>query len=339
MAKPGFFNDNRNRTFPFQQGTAGVATPSSGSVTMRQLPDEFIVDCGFVMGPESGFLASEHTVFLHSISRASLNVILFEFRSDAPELQGSPLVFSRNIAEADYTTEFVESDIPEYIPLSQSVSLSLSESESVICGEPFWSGYLVTGSLTAITERLNIGETILRADSTEALVEPALIQNLNQSQVVSINIANGDRTRAIRPADCPPNEWAFETGLVYTNRECLQGDIKLRAGYNLSLSQFLASNTIQFAATVNAGLGEPCEEVPLFLAETPPLGAGNNLLAGDFYCNEALRTINGLQGPNINLIAESGVVITADQEANTVVIDVNLVDLAVCTFSAVSESI
>ena len=339
MARPNFFNDNRNRTFPFQQGTAGIGTPATGAVTMHQLPDDFIVDCGFIAGPESGFLDDEHTVFLYSISRASLNVFLFEFRSDAPELQDSPLIFSRNLADADYAREFLDSDIPEYIPLSQSVSLSLSESESAVCGEPFWSGYLVTGSLAAIADRLSVGGTIVRLAVDEAIVEPALIQNLNQSQVVSINIANSDRTRAIRPADCPQNKWSFETGLIYTNRECLQGDVKLRAGYNLSLNQFPASNTIRFVATVNAGLGEPCEEVPLFPAETPPTGAGNNLLAGDFYCNEALRTVNGLQGPNVNLFAESGVSITVDQATNTVVIDVDLVDLTACTFSAVSESI
>jgi hypothetical protein len=339
MARPNFFNDNRNRTFPFQQGTAGISTPASGSVTMHQLPDEFIVDCGFVMGPESGFLEDEHTIFLYKISRASLNVFLFEFRSDASELAATPLIFSRNLSAADYTTEFLESDIPEYIPLSQSVSLSLSESQAAECGEPFWSGYLVTGSMQAIVARLSIGDTIIRTSPAETIIEPALIQNLNESQVVSVNIANGDRTRALRPDYCPPNEWNFNTGEIYVNRKCLQGDVKLRAGYNISLNQIALSNTIQLSASVNAGLGEPCEEVKLFPGETPPIGAPNNLLAGDFYCNEVLRAINGLQGPNLVIFAGSGVSITADQPTNTVLIDVDLVDLSACTFSAVSESI
>lgn len=339
MARPGFFNDNANRTFPFQQGTAGINTPASGAVTLHQLPDNFIIDCGFITGPESGFVEDEHTIFLYSIKRASATVFLFEFRSDAPALQDTPLIFSRNLADDDYTTEFLESDIPEYIPLSQSASLSDSESETAICGEPFWSGYLVTGSMSAIADRFSVGSTVARLGTDEVIIEPALIQNLNESQVVSINIANGDRTRALRPEDCPQNEWDFETGLIYTNRECLQGDVRLRAGYNLALNQFLASNTIQLSAIVNAGLGEPCEEVPLFAAETPPIGAENNLLAGDFYCNEVLRSVNGLQGPNINLFAESGVSIIAVQETNTVLIDVDLIDLSACTFSAVSESI
>ena len=339
MARPNFFNDNENRTFPFQQGSAGIDTPASGAVAMYQIPDDFVVDCGFITGPESGFVEGEHTIFLYKISRPSSNVIVLEFRSDAPALSDTPLIFSRNTSDADFTTEFLESDIPEYIPLSQSVSLSLSESQTVECGEPFWSGYLVTGSMQSFVDRLSLGGTITRADTTETLVEPALVQNLNECQVVSLNVANSDRTRALRPADCPPNEWNFNTGEVYVNRECLQGDVRLRAGYNVALNQIALSNTIQLSAIVNAGLGEPCEEVKLFPTETPPNDAPNNLLAGDFYCNEVLRSINGLQGPNLVIFAGTGVSVTANQETNTVLVDVDLVDLSACTFSAVSESI
>lgn len=339
MARPNFFNDNKNRTFPFQEGSAGIDTPASGSFTMHQLPDDFIVDCGFILGPESGFDESEHYIFLYKISRPSANVVLFEFRSNAPDLEDTSLMFSRNLADPDYTTEFLESDIPEYIPLSQSVSLSLSQSQDVVCGEPFWSGYLVTGVMQSVADRLSIGTEIVRTSSDETLVEPALIQNLNESQVVSLNIANADRTRALRPEDCPPNQWNFETEQIYVNRECLQGDIKLRPGYNIALNQVALSNTIQLLAVVNAGAGEPCEEIKLFLTESPPIGAGNNLLAGDFYCNEVLRSINGLQGPNLILFAGSGVSITADQETNTVLIDVDLVDLIACQYSEVSQSV
>ena len=137
MARPNFFNDNENRTFPFQQGSAGIDTPATGAVQMSQLPDDFVVDCGFIMGPESGFIEGEHTIFLYKVSRPSATVVLLEFRSDAPALVDTPLIFSRNTSDADFTPEFLESDIPEYIPLSQSVSLSLSESQAVECGEPF----------------------------------------------------------------------------------------------------------------------------------------------------------------------------------------------------------
>lgn len=337
MPRPNFFNDNINRTFPFRQGTAGKDTPLDGLPSMRQLPDDFIADCGFIMGPESGFIEGIHSVFLHKISRVSDSQIDFEFRSDAPNLENTFLIFSRNVDDPLYTREFLESDIPSEFKDSQS----LSRSESIIaeaCGVPYWSGYLVTGRLDHVAARIATGYQIERALG-DAVVEPALIQNLDQNQLVGINIANADRTRALRPAHCPSNEWVFPTGIIYINGECLQGDVRLRSGYNVALRQNDRANTIELAAIVNAGQGEPCEQIKLFKFETPPIGATNDLLAGDYYCNEVLRTINGLAGPALTFHAGTGVAITPDSSNNKLVININLTDLSLCEYSAVSESI
>ena len=336
MARPNFFNDNANRTFPFILGTAGVRTPAVGTVTMRQLPDDFIVDCGFIMGPESGFVEGQHRVYLQQIARIGANSFSFEFRCDAPNLADIPLVFFRNLTDDLYTTSFEESDIPTTEVVSESLSVSQTAGE---CGEPFWSGYLTTGDLTAIADRLNADEKIIKENDNEVLVEPSLIQNLNECQLVSLSIANGDRTRALKPDGCPQYDWTFNTGENYVTYECMQGDIRLKAGYNVALTQDNATNTIQFNPVQNAGLGTPCGEIPLFDAETPPIGAENELLAGDFYCNEVFRTINGLQGPNLVFFAGTGISIFADQGNNSITIDVSLVDLNLCTYSAVSESV
>jgi hypothetical protein len=340
MPRPNFFNDNINRTFPFQWATAGVATPDSGSVTMLQLPDEFIADCGFIMGPESGFEEGTHNVFLYKVTRVTATEVTYEFRSDVQQLLDAPLVFTRNINDPTYTSEFVESILPGFVPFSLSLSGSASEpTPEVFCGEPYWTGYLVTGPMAAVAARLGIGQSIIRGSSAETLVEPALIQNLNLSQLVSLSTANSDRTRALRPPDCPPNHWQFPTGIIYVNRECLQGNLRFRSGYNMAVNQNNLTNTLQFAAIVNAGLGEPCAEVKLFAEETPPTGSPNNLLEGDFYCNEVLRSINGLQGPNLTFFAGNGVAITADSANNKVIVDINLQDLSLCAYSTVSESI
>jgi len=338
MALPNFFNENINRSFPFQRATVGVDTPTSGSVTMLQLPDNFIADCGFIMGPESGFIDGVHSVFLHKISRINTSIVEYEFHSDAPNLIDSFLLFRRDISDPVYQTEFVESDAPFYAPVSQSLSLSISV-PIVSCGEPYWSGYLVTGPMEEIVSRLYVGETIVRTGNNEAIVEPALIQNLNQSQVVSLNIANADRTRAIRPANCPPNSWTFPIGYTYTVQECIQGDLQLRSGYNMQINQDSFTNTIQFAARLKAGLGEPCEELKLFPQEAPPIDAANNLLAGDHYCNETLRSINGLQGPNLNFIAGVGVSISPNTVTGTLTVNINLKDLQTCSYATVSEAL
>lgn len=341
MARPNFFNDNANRTFPFKDKTAGVNTPDTGIFTMLELPDDAIVDCGFIMGPESGYIEGVHSIFLYKISKVSNVQINYEFRCDAPALADAPLIFAREITDDEYVTSFKESDIPEYLPISQStsVSLSLSVSEAdAACGEPFWSGYLVTGSTASISSRMSIGTVITRSSNSETLVLEGLIQNLDQSQVVSINIANADRTRAIRPADCPPFEWSFPTGGVFVVKECLQGEIVFDSGYNLSLAQIDASNTVRFGAVLNAGQGQACEELKLFPTETPPIDSTNNLLEGDYYCNETVRTINGLQGPDLVFFAGSGVAVTPDASTSTIEVDVNLISLSVCTFS-ISESV
>jgi hypothetical protein len=338
MATPNFFNENINRSFPFQRATVGVDTPAVGPVTMLQLPDNFIADCGFILGPESGFVDGIHSVFLYKISRINNSTIEYEFHSDAPNLIDSFLLFRRDITDPIYRTEFVESDVPSYASVSQSLSLSISV-PLVTCGEPYWSGYLVTGPIDAVTARLAVGETIVRSSNNEAIVEPALIQNLNQSQVVSLNIANSDRTRAARPSNCSSNSWTFPTGKIYVLQECLQGNLRLQPGYNMEIKQNSTENIIQFAAKVKAGLGEPCTELKLFPQETPPIGSSNNLLAGDYYCNETLRSINGLQGPNVTLMAGTGVSIVPNSATNTLVVNVNLKDLQTCSYATVSETI
>ena len=160
---------------------------------------------------------------------------------------------------------------------------------------------------------------------------------------MSVNLANGDRTRAKTPEGCPDLVWPFTTGLVYPVVECLQGDIKFEPGYNIAIIQDVSTNTLQFFPLVGAGKGEPCTELPVFEGEAPPTGSTNGLLAGDYYCNEVFRTVNGIGGPNLDFYAGSGVSIVPDSTNNKVIIDINLADLAQCVSSistvSISESV
>lgn len=328
MPRPNFFNDNVNRAFPFKKRSAGVATPSSGPFTMLELPDEFIADCGFIMGPESGFSAAEHSVYLYRVARPTSDVFEFEFRSNATELSDSPLIFVRSLSDDTYSTEFLDSDIP------RDSSQSESNSQSDECGEPYWSGYLVTGSMSRIADRLGIGDEVVRDADTQTIVEPALIQNLNQSQLVAIGVANSDRSRAARPADCPPWEYSFETGVIYVDNDCLQGEINLKSGYNMQIND--SETGFTFTPFVNAGEGQPCGQVPLFAGETGPTNGNVDLLGGGFLCNEVFRTVNGLSGPYLTFFAGQGVSIEGDQALNSITVDINLSSLLLCP--AISES-
>lgn len=314
MAYPNFFNENINRTFPFRVGTAGIDTPDTGITTMLQLPDDFIADCGFILGPEAEFIEGRDSIFLRRIYRVNATTVTFEFGSNSPLLVALPLIFTRESSASTYQTEFVE-----------SAGLSLAFG----CGAPAWSGYLVTGPISAVFARLAIGAQIVRIGA-ETLVEPALLQNLNGSQMTALNIANVDRTRALRPPGCPANSWAV-SGDTFVIQRCLTGALQLRSGYNMSISQNAISNTLQFSAILGSGKGIPCAEVPLFAGESPPIGASAGLLGGDFYCNEVLRSVNGLQGPNLMLSAGAGVRVQPDAANHTVVIDIDLVTLSLCS--------
>lgn len=333
MATPDFYDENRDRTFPFRRLSAGYPLPGSGSFTLRQLPDWAIVDCGFVLGPESGFVESEHTVYLYRIERRDASTIEFEFRCDAPALTNQPLIFTRTELSTRYELEFAESDQPEDPYASASLSYSY---EDASCGEPFWSGYLVTGNVVDLFPLLSVAVPVLRVSPLETLVEPGLLQNLDRNQVITLNVANADRTRALRPAGCPENTWSFPTGDTFIRRVCLQGDIRFRPGYNMAISAIASQNMIRFSSVLNAGQGSPCAEVPLFPGETGPIGNTNGLLGGDFYCNEVFRTVNGLAGPDIKITSGPGVSVSSD--TNTVIIDVNLANLRACTTDSASAS-
>lgn len=313
-----FFNENLHRSFPFRVGTVDKQKATIGTVTLETLPDEFIVDCGFILGPLSEFTEGINKVFLSRIYRPNSTTILFEFSCDATGTVNKPLIFTRHITDTNFKSEFVDSQV-------DSASEALDA-----CAEANWSGYLVTGDISILFSMILEGQDILRQD-TEAIVEPTLIQNLAYNQVTSINLANADRTRAIRPEACPALEWNFVPGQTFIQTICLRENLAFRPGYNCTISQLGQTNTIQFQAIQLAGAGQPCDQIQRFPTEEPAINGDNELLDGDYYCNQVLRTINGLQGPNINIYAGTGVsIVPAENEVN---IDINLRDLSLCTYS------
>lgn len=330
MARPNFYNDNENRSFPFLRGTVGVKVPDTGLPTkLAELPDDFIVDCGFTTGPDSEFDVLTHSIYLSRIYRTG-SLVYFEFSSDAPELYGKQLTFTRSITDSRYQFEYLDGEV--YFNESESISLPDS------CSEPLWSGYLVTGDMADIAARVGDGQAINR-QAGEAIVEPALIQNLSNTIVNSIELANDDRTRATSPTGCPDITWPHQTGVIFVQARCVQGNIRWKPGYNATITQNDFDNSITIGAAVGAGEGEPCGEVPLFDAEAPPIGSANSLLSGGALCNETLRSLNGVGGPSFTFIGGQGVSIVPDPDNHCIRIDVNLVDMALCIsdFSEVSQ--
>lgn len=317
----GFYNTNANRAYPFVLN----------EVIHTVLPKAVVVDAGFRAGPLSRYVQGSDTVYLVGIRRTGAWFYL-DFASSAPELYGVLLTFARNVTDADYTFEDTDSGREGLSDSSQSVG-SISEG---FCEEPLWSGFIVTGKVSALEELLPADGSVTFA-VTDAVVEPALVQSLSAGYVAKIAVANDDRTRVQAPDGCDEIDFDFETDLVYVASHCVRGEVVLRPGYNSSITQS-SDNAIVLDGVVGAGAGEPCSVEALFQQEYPP--TGSNLFEGGPQCNEVLRSINGVGGRQFSVIAGTGVNVTSVPEENRLVLTVDMSGLALCfdTLSRVSES-
>lgn len=324
-----FFNENANRAYPFVLGT--VDRPASGPTTTLNLPNGLIVDTGFILGPKSRFKTESHSVYLVRLRRVG-DYFFYDFESDAPALFGVTLTFTRHVADENYLAEFTDSGD---VGLSESSLVAGSISEGP-CDEPLWSGFLVTGVM-AEAELLLPSDGEITRGVEASTVEPALLQNLSESYVVKIGIANDDRIRTTAPEDCPELVFPGPVDVIHVAAHCIVGDVVIKPGYNCLVTQNLVERSLTIAAAPGAGAGQPCEEVPLYPGEIAPVGS--RLLEGGPRCNEVLRSLNGIGGRQFSLIAGQGVTINSVPADHRIVIDIDMLGLAFCDgISHVSES-
>jgi hypothetical protein len=341
MARPGFYNENMNRDYPFLH------------LETDDLPDSAICDFGCVMGIDSGFIAGTHSVWLAKI-RSVNNLVEFLFETDAPGLAGQVLRFERNLTDPKYTTSYedaVEADQASQIDCNLDCDSSIEcvdDPEETCHGTTSWYGFLVTGDLEELIDSLPC--TTVTCDTWiwnhceqeyEIPIEPSLIQSLTDSFVRTINVANADRTRANAPEDCREYCWPFPITEHYIRCECMVGDLRLQAGYNTCIEVDELENTVTINACLGGGEGEPCEEVRVTDDEDPP--EGRTTLDGALRCDEVVRSINGVGRRFFEILGGQGVVVTSLPEEHKIVVDINLQTLSICTdyrdqSSLVSES-
>lgn len=367
MARAGFYNENEYRDYPFLtqvEPLAVVATlensssssASSNSSASAQpyldLPHETIVDFGAIMGVDSGFVTADDFVWLHRIRRKG-DYLLFEFRTTAEDAELESLYFTRLITDAEFKYEWSESRsrfLPDPFPddslSSSSVSSSLSsvsvyespfctpgsdDGTGLHCGgpgctTPKWEGYLITGLFAELADGLSDGEQIIFTRGVW-VIEPARLQNLNNSYARSINLANFDRTHVTPPEVC--SSVSLGEVEVYVNALCLQGDIEFKEGYNCNIRQEAQTNSLVISGTVGGGEGIPCEEIELFPGELPP--GDSPFLTGGPACGDTIRTISGKGGADIRIYGGAGVrVFDAPTDPSAIFVDTDLADFAIC---------
>jgi len=317
---PNFLNENSGRDYPFKDDSAG------------NLPTSAIVDFGTVIYTQAGYSVSSDYVYLKQVRRVD-NRFEFEFWSSADGLEGKALIFSRDINEEPFTTQYVswspassayDLSVLPCDSLSSFADASSSQSDCTVEGELLWEGYLVTGDLTELSELLNDCEKL----DLEAEVEPETVTSFNDYHIDTLNTANDDRTRATTPDDCRDYCWDFDTGSTILDKSCLTGLFKLVAGYNCEIIQDDSNNTITIGAGIGAGKGIPCEEVKLFSGETGP--SGGTLLTGGPSCGEVIRSINGVGKRIFELKAGTGTTITELPDFNKIIVNIDLSGMALC---------
>jgi hypothetical protein len=303
MPRPGFYNDNEYRAYPF------VFKPD-----ITALPESTIVDLGVVMRIDAAFDDATHVVWLDSITREG-DIFRFDFyTSSSPE----PLVFFRSVDAQEWQIEYAES--------------SAKTTGAVLCpDEPVWEGFLVTGPLGDLNKILSADDT-LQFTQTDYRVEPARIQNLNKAYLRTISVGNYERVKI--PACGEGSLTDTITPKIIVNKQCMAGDLKFKEGYNCQIDQVDWNNELIIgASTAGNGLtdAEICEtgsELPLYAGETPP--EGSQFLGGGPACDELIFTLNGAEGPNITLIGGPGISVSTQTSPPKITITRNTSTFRVC---------
>ena len=298
MPRPGFYNDNEYRAYPFVHA-ASYPAPA--------LPNTTVLDAGIIMGLDSGYDPSTHAVWLNSIYRGN-GVVSFMFATDAPGAAGKLLQFDRDEDDSEWVTSTGQSSFPDAVP-TQCVPA------------PVWEGFVVTGPLEELLATLSPGQTITFPERARVL-EPTRIQSLIKSFLRSINVGNTPRVRALPPENCQASSASVED--IVVNATCMHGDVRFKEGFNCRIRQVDGSNEIRVAAEKGAGDNNTAElcahggELPLYPDE--PFDATTGFYSGGPACNEVISTINGLGGPGLTLSGGPGVRINVDAETHTITI-------------------
>ena len=328
----GFYSANEHRSYPLVDADVGVP-----------VPDAVLVDFGCIVGLRAGYEDGVHSVWLARIARSG-TAYTFDFASDAPGLADRVLRFTRDLAAAEYATEWAEDG-----PLTGiSSSSSLTDASGECVDDPLVEGFLVTGLLAELPGLIADGDEL----TGPVPVEPALVQNLARSAVRSVNLGNKERVR-VDPADGCNTETTSSSSLassvalpplvtppfvpdpILVNAACLIGALQLKEDFNCSIRVNAGDNSVTIGGQVGAGEGEPCDEVPLYADEAKP--AGSALLTGGPACTEVLKSINGIGGRVVRLVAGDGVKIAPGVEPNVLVLDVDLHGMALCVQPVVSS--
>ena len=327
MSRPGFYNDNEYRAYPFIYNSAADTIPTN-----------VIVDAGFIMGLDAYYDEKTDYIWLERVQRICVTGrtdFKFVFRATGVS---QPIIFGRaapNVGTPptiEWATEYAE-----------------SVDDAASCGtDPIWSGFMVTGRLTELAanmvEQFGAPNTDSGAVTHELVfannayrVEPGRVQNLRKAYLRSVSVGNYRRVTV--PVCDNSGVSVLPNKTVIVNKECMSGDLLFREGYNCQIIQKTRNNSINIGAVKGGGTAEDsalCEnsgEIPFTPNEEKPLevAAANGkpevrskFLSGGPACKDLIFTINGIGGSNVNLIGGVNFSMRGPDEGETATLHLNM---------------
>ncbi len=286
MAERDFYTVSQQISYPLLSDDSKALTPSG------VLPDAALLDAGFLLGLDSGFVPGQHEVYLYSVE-VSGTTITFDFRSDAPGL-----LLYRWLFQA-------ETGGVSGCPIYTDAVLIAGGPDSPDRG----TGFLAVGDLTELAA---LGDGLWLTGGTPR-VEPALLQSMIDSFARSVNLANDARR-------CPPqcgSSASSESAETFLQAGDLVGDLKFREGYNSRIVLNRTDNSIQLGANRGSGAGETCEDVIIDEGGFQPGAPCSE-------CDGYINSINGktAQSGQLRLVAGPGMVVVPDPDNHKIVIRV-----------------
>ena len=247
MPAAGWYNNNEYRDFPFLTRTMPIdfepdgysSSAGSASVALNDLPHSAIVDMGVIMEINSGFqLDLGHYIYLDIIRRCG-STIQFEFRNTSPDALDELLVFTRDIADDEFSIEWADSTPRAQHAFVCGLLSSIDGSESVSSGSEGVSSSSSEGISSSSSESLSSETTLtwdigafafvptsVSASSSESSSESADEDTLPVSSSLSSSAAacavtpkwsgflvTGDLTELLESLPEDNDTLAFDTGL------------------------------------------------------------------------------------------------------------------------------
>ena len=285
MASPGWYRDNVNRGYPLAVATPPVLV-RDGVGDDRVLPYAALADFVSIY---QGKAADPGAIYLGSVRRAG-TVLTWAVRAT-----GDPAL----------ALEF-HRDLSDLVDFQGSTAQAFVDDG---CGpREAWVGVLTTGRAAALAGLVADGDVWLGSPSTTPL-EPCTTQFFGQRGVWSISLANFPRIPPAPPEDCGPVPDTPEDVVVAAR--CLRDDVQVVAGHNVEVRRQPTLNLVRVHGRIGAGLGvSPCE-VPLYDGD---VDAGDAPLGGGSWCDEVVRSINGMTGAHLLLGAGPGARVGADPD-------------------------